>query len=207
MGYAEARIGPLSLYGDIVYAPLRIDAGGARTIGPVSLGATVGVDIEQTVVEGGAIYEIARWSAFGGSTAMDLLAGARYWHQEAAIHLALTGTLDTAGLVVTRDRAIARAGSVDWVDPLVGLRLRHQLLPGHELMLRGDVGGFDAGSQFSWNVIAAYSMRVTSQQGITYSATLGYRALSVDYEKGSGSTRYEYDIIQHGPILGLTLNF
>jgi hypothetical protein len=36
---------------------------------------------------------------------------------------------------------------------------------------------------------------------------LGYRALSVDYQKGSGVNRYEYDMLQHGPIVGLTVKF
>jgi hypothetical protein len=164
------------------------------------------VDIEQTIVEVGTTYEIARWNAFGGSTAIDLLAGARYWHQNVAINLALTATLDIAGLASSRERATARAGGVDWVDPLVGLRLRHQLAPGQELLLRGDVGGFDAGSQFSWNVLATYSWQFSVHNGVTYSGLLGYRALSVDFEKGSGAGRYDYDVVQHGPLLGLMVS-
>jgi len=211
MSYAEARKGPLALYNDIFYAPLRVDASGARSFGRVALDATLNVDIEQLVVEVGAAYEIAKWrsgtSFLPGDTAVDLLAGARYWRQDVAINLALSATLDVGGLALTRDRAIARAGDVDWVDPLVGLRIRHQLAPGHELLLRGDVGGFDVGSQFSWNVLVAYSFQIAVDHGLTYSGILGYRALAVDFEKGSGPTRYEYDVTQHGPLLGLTVHF
>ena len=53
-------------------------------------------------------------------------------------------------------------------------------------MFRADVGGFDAGSQFSWNVLGAYSFTFAVRNGVTLSGLLGYRALSVDYEKGSG---------------------
>jgi hypothetical protein len=207
MSYTEARAGRFGLYNDIVYAPIGADADRARSFGGLALDAAVSVDIEQTILEFGATYEISRWNAFGGSTALDVLAGARYWHQQVAINLALTATLDVRGLAITGERAIARAGDVDWVDPLVGLRLRHELAPGHELVLRGDVGGFDAGSRFSWNVVGAYSFRIGVSHGVTYSGVLGYRALSVDFEKGSGLTRYEYDVVQHGPILGLSLNF
>jgi hypothetical protein len=42
---------------------------------------------------------------------------------------------------------------------------------------------------------------------MTYSGVIGYRALSVDFEKGSGVSRYEYDVIQHGPLVGLTVSF
>jgi hypothetical protein len=29
----------------------------------------------------------------------------------------------------------------------------------------------------------------------------------VDYEQGSGRTKYEYDVLQHGPLTGLTVAF
>ena len=192
MSYAEARIGRLALYNDIFYAPLGVDASRTRSFDRLALDATLGVDIEQAIIEVGAAYEIGRWcSGIGflpGYTAVDLLAGARYWHQEVEINLALTATLDVGGLALSRGRAIARAGGVDWVDPLVGLRIRHQLAPGQELLLRGDVGGFDVGSQFSWNVLATYSFQIGAYYGLTYSGMLGYRALAVDFEKGSGRT-------------------
>jgi hypothetical protein len=213
MSYGEARIGRFALYGDIVYAPLSVEGSATRTFGRATVDATLGVDVEQTIAEVGAVYEVASWHSGGlagygsGVTALDVLAGARYWRQEVALHLALTGTLDVRGLVLTGNRAIARAGDVEWVDPVVGLRLRHRLSPGHELMLRGDVGGFDAGSTFSWNVLGAYSWQFATHAGVIYSGVLGYRALSVDFEKGSGTTRYEYDAVQHGPLIGLTASF
>jgi hypothetical protein len=213
MSYGEARTGRFALYGDIVYAPLSVDGSATRTFGRATLDAALGVDVEQTIAELGAIYEIGRWrsgSLLGSgtsSTALDVLAGARYWRQDVQVHLAVTATLDLAGLSLSGSRAIARAGEVEWVDPLVGLRLRHQLAPGHELVLRGDVGGFDAGSTFSWNVLGAYSWQFATHAGVTYSGVVGYRALGVDFEKGSGAGRYEYDTVQHGPLIGLTASF
>jgi hypothetical protein len=204
MSYGEIRNGRIALYGDVIYAPLGADASRARSFGGVSLDATLGVDITETIAEIGVVYEIGRWWSGG---AIDLLAGARYWHLDAGINLALTGTLDTSGLSLTGNRAVARAGGVDWIDPLVGLRIRQQLAPGQELLLRGDIGGFDVGSQFTWNVLAAYSWEIGVHYGATYSGVLGYRALGVDYEKGSGATRYEYDVVQHGPIVGLTVRY
>lgn len=76
---------------------------------------------------------------------------------------------------------------MDWVDPLVGARIRHQWRLGHERMLRGDVGGFGAGSEFSWNVLTAYSF--CAQNGVTYTGLLGYRALDVlSTSKGPAAT-------------------
>jgi hypothetical protein len=213
MSYGEARLGRFALYGDIVYAPLGVGAGATRTLGGATLDATLGVDVEQTIAELGAAYEVASWRSgsllgYGSaSTAVDLLAGARYWRQDVEVHLALTATLDTGGLILSGSRAVARSGEVEWVDPLVGLRLRHQLAPGHELVLRGDVGGFDAGSTFSWNVLGAYSWEIGAHAGVNYSGVLGYRALGVDFTKGSGTSRYEYDVVQHGPLIGLQAKF
>jgi hypothetical protein len=218
MGYAEASKGRLAIYSDIFYAKLGVSDSRAKSIAGLTARVAVDVDFEQAVVELGGAYQIAKWpTGSGGSvkdeisfaryTAIDVLAGARYWRQDMAVGVALTGTLDLNGLVVSGGRAIARQGSVDWLDPLVGLRVRHQLAPGQELMLRGDIGGFDIGSKFSWNVMGAYSFDVGVHHGVLWSGLLGYRALSVDYEKGAGFSRYEYDVLQHGPIMGLTAKF
>lgn len=204
MSYTEARAGRFALYSDIVYAPLGIGISRTRSFGGVTIDAAAELEIEQLVIEVGAAYEIAR---LGTSTALDLLAGARYWRQDASIHLALTGTLDLTGLSLSGTRAIARTSDVDWVDPLVGLSLRHQVAPGQELLLRGDVGGFGANSAFSWNVIGAYSFEVGVYYGVIVSGVLGYRALAVDFERGSGANRYDYDVVQHGPLIGLTARF
>ena len=131
--------------------PIFLSASGvrSRSVRPEiggTLSAALGLDFEETVIEAGGAYEIIKW---GSGTAIDILAGARYWHQEMSINLALTGGLIIGGLDLSKGIAIARGGSVDWVDPLVGARIRHQLAPGQQLMLRADVGGFGVGSQFS----------------------------------------------------------
>jgi hypothetical protein len=212
MGYVEVRNGPLSFYGDIFYANLGISGGGvkARSVRPEisgTLGGSVGLDFEEAVVEAGGAYELTAWSSGSASTAVDILAGARYWHQDMSVNLALTGTLDIGGLVLSNETAIARGGVVEWVDPLIGGRIRHQITPGQELMLRADVGGFGIGSQFSWNALAAYNWKIAVGDGVIYSGLLGYRALYVDYEEGSGRSAYEYNVLQHGPITGLSISY
>lgn len=213
MGYSEARKGPLAIYGDLVYANLGLDGSSirSRSIHPAitgTLSTSLGLEIKQAIAEVGGAYEIARWpSGANGSTAIDILAGARYWHQQASLNFALNVSLDVGDLVISRGIAIARGGSVDWVDPVIGGRIRHRLGPGQELVLRGDVGGFGVGSEFSWNVLGTYGFEICQQDGVTYSGILGYRALDVDYEKGFGRNRYEYNVLQHGPLTGLTISF
>ncbi len=220
MSYVEARRGPLAFYNDIVFAKAGVSVGRSRFGNSVTLDATAGLDVELAIVEVGGAYEVARWAwpdtgggslkdgpSFARYTAFDVIAGARYWHQDVSLNLAITGTIDTTGLEVSGSRLVARSGSVDWVDPLIGFRVRHAIAPGQDFVFRADVGGFDAGSKFSWNVLGAYSWDMFVRDGITYSGVIGYRALSVDYQQGSGVRRYEYDVVQHGPVLGLALKF
>ena len=63
----------------------------------------------------------------------------------------------------------------------------------------GDVGGFGAGSDFTWQVAlgAAYDFSKT------ISGKFGYRYLSVDYDKGG----FAYDMKTRGVHLGLGIRF
>jgi hypothetical protein len=36
---------------------------------------------------------------------------------------------------------------------------------------------------------------------------LGFRALSVKYEQGSARTKYDYDVVQYGPVMGVSVKF
>ena len=121
--------------------------------------------------------------------------------------LALAIALAQNGLELRRNRAVARSGTVDWVDPLVGGRVRMEIAPGHELFVRGDVGGFGVGSQFSWQAVGGYSFDYAVQNGITYSGLIGYKALYADYAQGQGRRRYEFDMLMHGPVVGISLRF
>mgnify|MGYP000681018080 CR=1 FL=1 len=201
MSYAEARNGPLGLFNDIVYANLTDSKDFARARPGGTLQANVSTDYTQVTVEFGGAYEI--WAGknpvLTGSTALDLVAGGRYWHQDADI----TGSL----IIDPLNRETERSGSVNWVDPFIGARLRNKLGPGEELMVRADFGGFGVGSEFSWQVLTTYNWQMCLVNGYLVDGYLGYRALSVDYSQGSGTNRYVYDVLQQGPVIGSTVHF
>jgi hypothetical protein len=155
------------------------------------------------IAEVGVAYEVAR----SGQLALDVLGGARYWYQEADLSFDIAGALDIGDLQVIGARGFARSGSVDWIDPVIGARVRYAVAPGHEFFLRGDIGGFGVGSEFSWQAIGGYLFDIGAYNGVTFSGLVGYRALSVDYAQGEGSRRYEFDMIQHGPVVGLSMRF
>ena len=89
----------------------------------------------------------------------------------------------------------------------VGARIRFQPAPGEEVILRGDIGGFGAGSKFTWQALATYSWQMCTLGPMLIDDYAGWRALQVDYVQGAGVDRYEFDVLQQGPVLGITGRF
>jgi hypothetical protein len=210
----EARYDRFALLTDIAYMKLGLGASITRSRAVDELGAAVGASagltVEMVIAEAAAAYEVARWSGLTSptsSTALDLYAGGRVWWQHADAQLVASGTVNIFDLTFTRVGVLSASKDVSWVDPLVGIRLRHQFAPAWNLAVSGDVGGFGAGSKFSWQVLAVLDHEICRSKTVTWSAMLGYKALSVDYSQGSGLTHYEYDMTMHGPILGVTARF
>ena len=212
--FGEARYGRFGLLADIAYMKIGIGASQVRTRGVdmlgASVGASAGLTVEMVIAEVAAAYEVARWNGLtspGSSTALDLYAGGRVWWQHMDSQVAISGTVNIGDLVRTGAGTLSATGSVSWVDPVVGARLRHQFAPGWNLVVSGDIGGFDVGSKFSWQALAALDYEFMRTKVVSWSGMIGYKALSVDYVKGSGLSQYEYDMTMYGPIFGITARF
>jgi hypothetical protein len=162
-----------------------------------------------TIVEVGGIYEVSRWSHSPTSfTAADALFGFRYWNNSVTANLdaLMTADLYNLGFERSRDIAVAKSGNLEWVDPVIGFRVRHQFTPSQTAFLRGDVGGFGLGSQFSWQAVAAYAY-AWQFDGYQLAATLGYRALAASYTTGTGIDTRGIDLVLHGPLIGFSIKF
>jgi hypothetical protein len=214
MAYFEARNGRVSLFADVLYLKVGLNSDMTRSRGVdalnASVGASAGLKIEMVIAEAAAAYEIANWGSPAGpgsSTAIDLYGGVRGWWQKADASVNLGGTVNVGDLTFNPDRTLTASGNVSWIDPLVGVRLRQQFAPGVDLVMSGDVGGFGAGSKFSWQALAAFNHTLFVRNNITWSGMIGYKALHVDYSQGSGLNLYEYNMTMHGPIIGLTAQF
>ena len=221
MTYFEARKGRFSFFTDFVWADIGFpghfnitkDPLGRFDRATLNVKGNAQLDYEETIIQSGITYEVARWqSAPGSFTALDLMGSARYWNQDVDLSLRLTGTLNVdlreLGLQFQRSRrlAIARSGDLEWIDPVVGARIRHQIAPGRELTLVGDVGGFGAGSEFSWQAVATYGFDVNCL-GTPLHAVIGYRALAVDFSEDGRFGKNALDVVQHGPVMGVTFNW
>ncbi len=119
----------------------------------------------------------------------DILAGIRYTDMD--LKLEFSGPLGI------------RKGNESWVDPMFGLRWRWKFADKWAFIARGDIGGFGAGSDFTWSGIGLIDWRPWKNVGFL----LGYRALYQDYETGSGSEKFVFDATIHGPLLGLNVNW
>lgn len=214
MGYFEADKGKVGFYTDIVWTKLGFDKSLVSYRNPlpgVQLSATTNVALTttMTIIEAGGLYELAHWQHAPGSfTALDGLVGFRYWNNTADLNLNIIASLDVTALGIERGRtfSIARNGGLEWIDPVIGLRLRHQFTPSAHLMVRGDVGGFGLASQFAWQAAAVYNYS-WQFSGYSLGALLGYRALGVSYVRGSGSDTNGVDAVLHGPLIGFNIRF
>jgi hypothetical protein len=210
----EARYGKFGILTDIAYMKIGVDGNIAHSRGVDALNASVGVSgglkVQMMIAEIAGAYEVAHWGALTSptsGTALDVYGGGRVWWQKADADFAVTGTVNILGLTRSGGRNFSASGDVSWVDPVVGLRLRHEFMPGLDLNVSGDIGGFGAGSKFSWQALAVLNYEFAKQGSVSWNAMLGYKALYVDYEQGSGLTQYKYDMTMHGPIFGITARF
>jgi hypothetical protein len=121
--------------------------------------------------------------------ALDLLAGGRFWKLDNELTLG-AGALPGVRLDLEES----------WIDPFVGARVLANASRRLVLQARGDVGGFDVNSEFTWQALGLLGIRF----GDRYSVRAGYRHLDVDFENDSG---FIYDVAMSGPILGLTIAF
>ena len=227
MGYFQARFEDrIELFVDVMYARIGTNQSASRNFQvnrfvSGSVTAAASQLYQQLTVEVGGAYQIAKLgpdrSAEGpgmagvGRTALDVLVGGRYWYQQLDATLDLAGTIGVNvgpfQLSADRSKAFASSGGVSWVDPFVGLRVRHKLAPRQDVMAQADIGGFGVGSQFSWQALATYGYEFGSTGGIAWSGVVGYRALYVDYTQGSGNTLFQTNLLQHGPLIGLSARF
>jgi hypothetical protein len=81
---------------------------------------------------------------------------------------------------------------------MAGLRGHYSINPKVYLTGWGLIGA--GAADVDWDVAGALGYRINGR----FSALLGYRALGVDYNNNDG---FVFDIVQQGPILGLSMHF
>jgi opacity protein-like surface antigen len=175
----EARRDRWSITGDFIW--LKLSASAQPTAN-----SYLGFRQEEIIASLALGYEL-----YGNErTTLDLLAGGALTSMDVDLELF------TPRLPVDLRSA---SGSQEWIDPFVGLRVRHQLSDRWSVWLRGDYGGFGVSSDEYWQVIAGLAYRMTDHTSLA----VAYRIIAVDYQQGS----FSYDAEMEGPNLGLVFRF
>lgn len=205
-GHAEVQYRRFGVFFDGTYADITATEKASRSDRFLSADLKVDVDQQIAIIEAGTFYRLVdnyqlrpRDPGYGGGTvSFDVLAGARYTY----VGVDVNAKLDINELAFKREFD----GSRDWVDPFVGGRVRFGLTDAVDFNLRGDVGGFGVGSKFTWNTQALLGYHFTLF-GAAAEAGAGYRALSQDYDEGNGRRDFNWDVILHGPVIGMTVTW
>jgi len=180
MGAGEMRVGRWSFLADVMFT--QVTPGGTM---PAPYAADVEVRSRSLTLQGNVLYRLYDTPQLF----VDAGAGLRFWYLDNKLTIG-------PGLLPS---GIEYSQNTSWVDPVLVGRLSAQLGGPWSVTLVGDIGGFDVGSQFTWQAIGT----VNYQWNENLALRVGYRALSVDYEDGN----FLYDVRMQGPVLGATYRF
>jgi hypothetical protein len=100
---------------------------------------------------------------------------------------------------LNKNFATVSTGDMDWVDPVIAMRMTHELGNGRSITAMGDFGGFNVDDGMSAQAILAYNYDGTLF-GYETTTTLGYKALWLKYEEETAKGTRGVDAILHGPI-------
>lgn len=210
IGQAELQRGRFFIIPDTVLLKLSEDVAisGNKTgkFGLVNVSGKVSASAEmltyfQELVAGYRIYDRRRSDGYvAGNLSFDVLGGARYYYVSSEVTAqAKVKVTGPGGGTITRKRSGSISGSEDWIDPIVGARLKYDVSEKLALSLRGDVGGFGVGSDLAWNATALADYRLNE----CWKLFGGYRVLDIDYSNGERGMNAR----MAGPIIGAQYKF
>lgn len=176
----EAMKGDFGISADVVYTDIEIED---QT--PGDYFNTLASQTKSWIVSASGVYSIYDKN----QSNVHLLAGLRYWSIESK--------LSTTAGVLPSSRI---ANEEDWVDPIIGIKGRMPLGQSNFFVSGlASIGGFGLGSDLMWDL----NVNLGYQFSNSFSASLGYRYLDVDYDDDG----YVYDISQDGPTMALVWRF
>jgi hypothetical protein len=192
-GHFEVMKGNFGAYVDGTYMDLNIKS----NVGPVDLDT----DTQVILADFTAFYRVLDRPLDAAPSDdedrrlnVDVIAGARYTSLEVDLGVSAGGISTTL------------ENGKNWWDPIVGGRIKYDLTDRLFVFSRSDIGGFGAGSDFTWSGLGMLGYRF-ELFGAPAMVLGGYRALYTDYEEGSGLNKFAWDIWIHGPIIGLNVRF
>jgi hypothetical protein len=132
---------------------------------------------------------------------LSFFAGARYNYMSGDLHIAKDSD---PRFPILREKlgiplSLRVSGSKDWVDPVIGLAGKVHVWKPISLWAKGDIGGFGAASDFTWQVQGGAEFQVTRWLW----SDVGWRYLKNDYTSGGFTNKTELN----GPFIETGVNF
>ena len=193
MGMVEHRRGAWTFLGDIAYLKIKDDD--SSTVGPgVGPGIEIGLEAEfaQTVIEGFAGYRVLNNAYDSTDLGIDVLFGARH------TTLDMDVSLDTSLASFSDSRSADRED--DWVDAVIGVRFQNDFRNGWGSSVWLDIGDGSDSSSYQALAMANYTSNAWKFFG-------GWRVLHLEYDTGSGNSKFAVDLDYNGPMAGVAYRF
>ena len=161
------------------------------------------VDVKMAILEFGVGYHL--WETRVGKEgsqklSFDLLGGGRYINLEGEVDVVNNCPLSD---IITVGRTFCKRE--EWVDSIIGRRLKWYISEKLAAGARFDFGGFNIGNGFdlTWNFLAALDYKLKENMSLK----AGYRIFDIDHDSGSGNKKSELDAQFRRPYFGLTFLF
>lgn len=110
----------------------------------------------------------------------------------------LQRALNLDGKEFNDNLAFVDSGDMNWVDPVIALRMTHAIGNGKSVTAMGDIGGFKS-DDFSWQVVLTYDCE-GKLFGYDTTTSIGYKALGLTFEEQTSKGARGVDVVLHGPI-------
>ncbi len=188
MGVVEHRRDKWSFIVDIAY--LKVGDDDSSTTGPIDI--DLEAELAQTIIEGFAGYRFFDNAYDGMDVGVDVMVGAR--------HTSLDIDLDLERSIPGASASTSRNKEEDWVDAVIGVRLENDYRNGWGSSVWLDVGDGSDSSSYQGLALANYSSSDWKFFG-------GWRVLHLEYDTGSGSSKFAVDLDYNGPMAGVSYRF
>jgi hypothetical protein len=182
MLYLEANTDRWAITTDLVYMNLSQEV----TPGIILNSGTVGA--KQTIWETAGLYRILPFLEVGAGGRLNYV----QTRADLRINAIPAGTTEATG-----------RHHKTWYDPVLIARFTGDIKDKWLFQLRGDLGGFGVGSDFTWQLHASAGYKFSK----LFQMSLGYRILSTDYKSGDEPKEFIFNVKEFGPEIRFGFNF
>jgi hypothetical protein len=181
MLYFQAQKGPWAFVLDGIYMDLKQDVASAGSFSLISGSVTM----KQFAAEGFAFRQVSH----GFEGAIGVLVN--------SIQASGTITIATPGPTTQ-----SSSKTKTWAVPVLGFRWTPVNTPKWRVVLFADIGG-TSGNNWTYQVLPSVAYNFSK----LFSTAIQYRWLGLDYETGSGSDLFRYDMNIFGPEIAFAFHF